>query len=142
MRAGVRPARCVSMPSWATLATVPTFGLSPAANMPMATSAPSDRMGSGFNSGGRWAWSTSSSLGEEGEQGQVVAEMTRDEEVPADMLPAGRSHAPDQLGIAEKVPDAEGRALDGLHGIARHAEDHLVGNSSRQAAHDGLAFPH
>src|SRR6266511_1977487 len=90
----------------------------------------------------RSAAPTRRSLREQGEQRQVVGQVPGDEEVPADVLTPGGAHASDQLGIAEEMPGAEGRAFDGLHRVAGDAEDDLDRNPAGDAADDGLALPH
>src|SRR5262244_1738732 len=140
MRTAVWPARCVWMLSCAIRATVPTFELSPTVHRPMATSAASDRTGSGLDSATRGASAIRGSLGQHGEQGEIVAEMPCDEEVAADVLAAGRAHAPDQLRVAKEVPDPEGRALYRLHRVAGDAGQDLVEDAPGQAAHHGFAL--
>src|ERR1700730_15522140 len=108
----------------------------------MVRSATWGRSGSGLPSAGDCAWSTRLSLCEQGEQRQVVADMPRDEEIPAYVLPRGCTHAPDQLRVAEEMPDAEGGAFNGLYRVARHAEDDLVGNTAGETAEHRLALPH
>src|SRR6266542_248955 len=142
MSTAVRPGRWVSIPSWTILATACTAELSPPVMTPMARSAVSARPGSAFTTADGWARSTIVSPREQGEQRQVVAQVPRDQEVAAYVLPPGRAHPPDQLWVAEQMPDAEGRAVDGLHRVAGHAEDDLDRNPSGHAADHGLGLPH
>src|SRR6266536_3737588 len=142
MMASVRPLRCVRRPSWTTFVTVGMLEPTPAVRTPMAISVASVTEGVVVIPGEDGPRSTPSSLGEESEESQVVAQVSGDEKIPADVLTPRRAHAADQLGIPEEMPDAEGGAFDGLHRIAGHPEYHLIRDPAREAAHHGLAFPH
>src|SRR5436853_475894 len=62
--------------------------------------------------------------------------------VPSRELAPGRAHARGNLRIVQQMADAERRALDRVHGVTRDAVDDLLREPAREAADDGLAFPH
>src|SRR6188474_113757 len=75
-------------------------------------------------------------------EGQIVDQMTSDQEIPSDMLTAGTAHPLDQHRIVQQMADAKGDALFGPDEKPRHAVDDLRTNSSGFAPDHGLAFPH
>src|SRR5215470_19227552 len=131
------------MASWTMPTAAWSLAPSPTVGRPMARSTASTRSGATLTTVGEASiLSTGVSLGQHGEERQIVAEMPRDEEVATDVLPSGRAHAADQLRIAEEMPDAEGRALHRLYRVAGDARKDLVGYPPGEAAHHGLALPH
>src|SRR6266542_3368608 len=142
MIAAVRPPKWVSMPSWTTFVIVGMLEPAPAVGTPMAISARSVGEGAVVPSGEDCPRSTLSLLGEEGEECQVVAQVSRDEEIPADVLTPRGAHTADQLGRPEQMPDAGGGAVDGLDRVAGHPEYHLIRDAARQTAYHGLTLPH
>src|SRR5215471_12118588 len=141
--AALSPARWVVMASWTIPTAAWSLAPSPTVGRPIARSTASTRSGATLTTVGEASiLSTIASLGQHGEQRQIVAQMPRDEKVATDVLPSGRAHAADQLRIAEEMPDAEGRALHRLHRVAGDARKDLVGYPPSEAAHHGLALPH
>src|SRR5262249_34651636 len=129
------------MASWTMPTAAWSLAPSPTVGRPMARSTASTRSGATLTTVGEASvLSTVASLGQHGEERQVVAQMPRDEEVATDVLPSGRAHAADQLRIAEEMPDAEGRALHRLHRVAGDAGKDLVGYPPGEAAQQGLSL--
>src|SRR5215813_10604765 len=131
------------MASWTMPTAAWSLAPSPTVGRPMARSTASTRSGATLTTVGEASvLSTVASLGQHGEERQIVAQMARDQEVATDVLPSGRAHAADQLRIAEEMPDAEGRTRHRLHRVAGDARKDLVVYYPSEAAHHGLAPPH
>src|SRR3984893_18754731 len=141
MTSAVRPLKCAAMPSRTILTTESTAATLPAVITPMARSIAPDSLDSAGGTMDSRGWSTMSP-GEQGEQRQVVAQVSGDEKVPPDVLAARRAHPTDQLRVAQELSGAKGRSFHRLHGIARDAGHDLDGYAARHAADDRLAFAH
>src|SRR6266852_1390031 len=129
-------------PSPMLLTTDSTAAAPPAVITPMAISAALAFLGSLFGATESWARSTVTSAGQQGEEGEVVGQVSGDQKVPPNMLATGRAHPTDQLRVAEQLAGAEGRPFDGLHRIAGDPGHDLDRYAPRHAADDRLAFPH
>src|SRR3989442_5981214 len=117
MTSAVRPRKCAAMPSRTILTTESTAAAPAAVITPMARSVAPDSLGSPRGARDSCGWSTMSP-GEQGEQRQVVAQVSGDEKVPSDVLAARRAHPTDQLRVAQELPAAAGRSLQRFHPIA------------------------
>src|SRR5262249_47909534 len=110
------------------------------------TESTTSRLSAGSRSSSRTptdTWASSAALpGHAGQEGHIVAEVSREEKAPPDVLPSGATHPDAEVQVLEELADSEGRSLDGRDGEAGRLGDDLRGNAAGQTADHRLALPH